>query len=400
MPHLRNRYITPHIRKALSHSSIVGILGQRQVGKTTVATALAEDYVTFDREKDLALASADPELFLSRAWKFPLGIDEAQLCPRLFPALKEDVRVHRRPGRFILSGSVRFTSRKAIRESLTGRIVFSEILPLTWSEARELPMSQHFSKLLRCENRRHLETYLGALPLRGLRDVESYLETGGLPGICFFRNHSIRAEKFESHLDTLLNRDIRLIFNTTLLYSSLRSLLRHLAQNQGHPFNLQAASQASRISPITVKKIIFAFEALFLIRPVQAAGGARKPTYFFEDQGFASWLSEHILKDDWDICRALYANLRQELHYRPEKQGQIQHYRNKNEVVVPLVLKSPQGMLGVIPTSEKQLSPKTLGSASAFSKRFPAAKVVVAHAGTRIDMLKDGLILLPFWWLL
>ena len=50
--------------------------------------------------------------------------------PELFPALKEFVRLHKKPGQFLLTGSVRFSSRKANGESLTGRIVTIKIPPL------------------------------------------------------------------------------------------------------------------------------------------------------------------------------------------------------------------------------------------------------------------------------
>src|SRR3954447_26294818 len=111
MPHLRERYVTSRLKKSLTFSPIVGLLGQRQVGKTTLLEELAASYSTFDREGDLLEAERNPEIFLQNR-KAPFGIDESQICPRLFPALKEEVRKNKKPGQYLISGSVRFTSRK------------------------------------------------------------------------------------------------------------------------------------------------------------------------------------------------------------------------------------------------------------------------------------------------
>jgi AAA domain len=75
-------------------------------------------------------------------------IDEAQLFPALFPALKAHVRINKRKGQFLLSGSVRFTSKADIRESLTGRIVSLELLPFTISGAAGVPLPDLRERLL------------------------------------------------------------------------------------------------------------------------------------------------------------------------------------------------------------------------------------------------------------
>jgi predicted AAA+ superfamily ATPase len=72
----------------------------------------------------------------------------------------------------------------------------------------------------------------------GPRAFTQYLEQGGLPGICFFRDAHVRTGKLEAHLDTLLNCDIRQVYSTTLLHGSLRSLLEYTARHQSLPFEI------------------------------------------------------------------------------------------------------------------------------------------------------------------
>lgn len=395
MPHDRPRYLAAAVSRALSHSPIVGILGQRQVGKTTMLEAASVEYATFDRAAVLAQADADAESFL-QGRAAPFGIDEAQLCPALFPALKEHVRLHKRKGQFLLSGSVRFTSRVAIRESLTGRIVSLELLPFTIAEAAQRPLPDVCRPLLKARSPADLNFLAGSRTRS--TEFARYLEQGGLPGICFFRDAQVRHEKFVAQLDTLLNRDIRQIYPTTLLQGSLRALLEYIARHQGRPFELAEAARASQISSVTLKRVLFALEALFLIRVVPALEQG-KPAIYMEDQGMASWLSGRVLESADDIVRGLYANLRQELHYRPAPGARISHWRTRNGAEVPLVFDCNHGRLGILATTQEEPAPKTLGSANAFLKRYPKAHVVIACAGGKVQYRGPSTYWVPYWLL-
>ena len=98
-------------------------------------------YVSLDDEEHLRSANGDAKAFVDALNAPGTAIDECQLSEPLFPALKERIRRNKRPGQFYLSGSVRFTSKKQIRESLTGRIMTADLYPLTLSEldGGELP---------------------------------------------------------------------------------------------------------------------------------------------------------------------------------------------------------------------------------------------------------------------
>lgn len=400
MPHSRARYAEPLIRRALKHTPIVGVFGQRQVGKTTLLEKEASGYRSLDEESTRLELEADPALFLeSRRAAF--AIDEAQLAPRLFPALKEHVRLHKKPGQFLLSGSVRFTSRAAIRESLTGRISFVELLPFTHAEATNRELPSLLIELSKTHTQKKLEHIFSQCALAPESTFASYLETGGLPGICFFRSLEVRADRWQSQIDTLLNRDLRLIQNTSLPYQALRDLLEFLAREQGKPFEIKRAVEASQISAVTIKRLLFAYESLFLVRLVKSTGDQKKPTYFFEDQGFASWISRSSgVNEPRDLVRGLYANLRQELHYRPELNGRIYQFRTKHDVTVPLVFDGTGVAVGLIATLDHKLKPKTIASAQAFLKKHPRFKCVIAYAGPEAIARSKDLFLIPYWWLL
>ena len=59
--HIRKRHIEKHIEKLLSFSPIVGVLGHRQVGKTTTLEDIAASYVTMDTKSEAESAALDPD---------------------------------------------------------------------------------------------------------------------------------------------------------------------------------------------------------------------------------------------------------------------------------------------------------------------------------------------------
>ena len=397
MPHLRKRYVTSMIQKSLSHSGIVGLFGQRQVGKTTLLESMSLEYKTFDNSKELSLAMNDPEIFIENR-KSPFGIDEAQFCPPLFPALKEYVRTHKTPGKFLLSGSVRFTSRKAIRESLTGRIVAVEILPFTIAESHAKQMPKILEKISEGSEKSIIAFINGNNTTK--KDFESYMETGGLPGICFYRDQQVREQRFEFQIDTILSRDYQLIHQTSLSRRSLLDLLTYLAVHQGEPLELKEAAEFAQISHVTIKKVLNAFESLFLIRDVPAhpSSGTAKQTYFLEDQGMAKYLSKKYLQSDHhQITCGLYANLRQELFYDPGNLKNISSYRTKNGVNVPLVFEVHKGFVGIIPSADKIVGSKAIAAAKSFLKAIPNSVAVIACADPEIRFIHRHLVQLPYW---
>jgi predicted AAA+ superfamily ATPase len=273
---------------------VVGIFGHRQVGKTTLARALGGGYATLDLRESLEQANADPRGFLGMAkggrGAKPFVIDECQLAPPLFPEIKEWVRAHPRPGQFLLTGSVRFSSRKAIRESLTGRIISWELLPMDLSEAHGKPLPQAIRRLMTAKS---LEVDLPKQGYFNGASVGEYLQRGGLPGLFAVREASARAQRFETQIETLLERDLRLLTETSLPFRSLRRLLVELAMTQGSPLDWADVSRRARISAPTVRKLVEAFESMYLVRVVPTEGTRRKPVLFFEDQGEATHLAPH-----------------------------------------------------------------------------------------------------------
>jgi predicted AAA+ superfamily ATPase len=134
------------VEDALNRQAAVALLGPRQVGKTTLAHAVAEQtgalYLDLEAREDREKLS-DPALFL-RAYEDRLVIfDEIHRVPELFQALRglidQGRRRGRRYGRFLMLGSASIDLLRQSGESLAGRIAYVDMGPLDVLEAGSCP---------------------------------------------------------------------------------------------------------------------------------------------------------------------------------------------------------------------------------------------------------------------
>jgi len=121
----------------LSASPAVALLGPRQVGKTTLALAVARGrphlYLDLESERDRS-KMREPELFLEAQLDKLVILDEVHRAPELFPVLRGLIdrarRLGHETGRYLLLGSASLDLLKQSGETLAGRIAFIELAGL------------------------------------------------------------------------------------------------------------------------------------------------------------------------------------------------------------------------------------------------------------------------------
>lgn len=126
------------LRLLLREFPVVGLIGARQIGKTTLAGALAagfEGEVTrFDLESPRDLHRLDDPLFALEELTGLVVLDEIQLRPELFPVLRVLVDRPGPPARFLVLGSASPALLRQSSESLAGRIAYHELGGLSLAE--------------------------------------------------------------------------------------------------------------------------------------------------------------------------------------------------------------------------------------------------------------------------
>ena len=133
-----DRLAANKIADHLSWSPAVGILGPRQVGKTTLAKTFATDpakavYLDLDTASARARLG-NPSAFFAANRQRLVVLDEIQNHPELLSELRGEIDEDRRPGRFLILGSASFKLLKQ-SQSLAGRLSLVDMAPLLASEA-------------------------------------------------------------------------------------------------------------------------------------------------------------------------------------------------------------------------------------------------------------------------
>ncbi len=178
----------------------LAITGPRATGKTTTAARLARTVVRLDRPAEAAAFRADPDVALG-ALDEPVLLDEWQEVPAVLGAVKRAVDGDHRPGRFLLTGSVRADLEEATWPG-TGRIVRVPMFGMTVRELRGDAEGICF-----------LDRVLGDEPLplpAEVPDLRGYVGlalAGGFPEPTLHMGRRARSAWLESYIDQVVTRD-------------------------------------------------------------------------------------------------------------------------------------------------------------------------------------------------
>jgi hypothetical protein len=262
------RRIFPQIQRALSRQAAVALVGPRQVGKTTLALAIAQQteaiYLDLEAKADREKLR-DPALFLQEYEDRLVILDEIHRVPELFQTLRGLIdkgrRKGRRTGRFFILGSASIELLRQSGESLAGRLEYVEMGPLD-----VLEVEGEDKALTRLWVR-------GGFP-------DSYLAPNEQDSVAF-RHNFIR---------TYLERDVPQ-FGPRIPAETLERLWTMLAHNQGTLLNASRLASSLSVSPPTVTSYIDLLVDLLLVRrlpPYRANTGKRlvkSPKVYVRDSG-------------------------------------------------------------------------------------------------------------------
>ena len=254
------------LTQALDAQAGVVLLGPRQVGKTTLAQDIAEArdavYLDMERSADRQILE-EPDLYLDDQMGKLVVIDEVQLMPGLFGALRGQIdrrrRAGYRTGQFLLLGSASNTLLQQSAESLAGRVSYHELTPFTLDELGQ-----------------------GALPALWLR--------GGFPESFLAASDRASLSWREDFIRTYLERDIP-SFGLRIPAETLRRFWTMLAHDQGGLLNAAKLAAGLGVSGQSVARYLDLLVDLMLVRrlpPWHANVGKRlvkSPKVYIRDAG-------------------------------------------------------------------------------------------------------------------
>lgn len=289
---LRPRRLVDVVRERMADEPVIVLTGPRTVGKSTLLAGLASAFDTsvldLDRLDVRTAAASDPAFLVSGP--SPVLIDEFQHVPEILDAIKAELNADTRPGRYVLTGSTRYSILPQAAQSLTGRAHVINVLPLSQGELHG-----------------HRETFLdriwadpGTLPPLPLRPVSrnEYVDrilTGGFPMILQRLTPRARTSWYSDYVNLVVMRDVLQIAKVQQR-EALPRLLRQFAAQTGQLLNITSAGQAVGLESSTASRYATLLEAAFMIHRLPAWGttlGARitaHPKVHVIDSGLAGWL--------------------------------------------------------------------------------------------------------------
>lgn len=230
------------MQEAGEYSPVIGILGPRQVGKTTLAKSFVETlpkesvYLDLEKPSD-ARKLTEPELYLRANQDRCVVIDEVQLMPALFPLIRALVDELRVPLRFILLGSATPDIIRNSSESLAGRIAYLQLSPFTRQEIPEVPIQHH-----------HF--------------------VGGFPNSVLAKSNKQALRWMDDFISTYITRDLPLL-GMPANPQMTRRLWEMLAWQNGNLLNSSALAKSLGITNHTVNTYIDFLEGAFMVQRIQ-----------------------------------------------------------------------------------------------------------------------------------
>lgn len=264
------RKITSQLKKLQTKFPVVGVLGPRQSGKTTLVKTLFSEhkYVNLEELDTRSYAKEDPRRFLNSFEKTEgVILDEIQRVPELLSYIQVHVDEWNIPGFFILTGSENILINHHISQTLAGRIALLTLLPLSIEELQE-------------EN---------LLPTT----VDDVLFRGFYPSL--YAKNFEPSEWIPNYIQTFVERDVRNLKQIADL-SLFQKFLRLCAGRVGQLLDLTSIGNDCGISAHTVRSWISILEAtyvVFLLQPHHKNFNKRlikTPKLYFYDSAIACQL--------------------------------------------------------------------------------------------------------------
>ncbi len=350
------------LKRKLEGKGAVLIEGPKWCGKTTTAEQLAKSVLYMDdpekKAQNLAMAELSTRRLLTG--EIPRLIDEWQIAPKLWDAIRFEVDHRDELGQFILTGSAVPPDTKEITHSGTGRFSWLTMRPMTLFESGESTGEVSLKNL-----------FAGNTEIEGSSNLDldklAFLVCrGGWPGSIDMKDEIALDQAFD-YYDAVVNSDINRADNVNKNPERVKRLMRSYARNQGSqvPNTLIvqdiAANDAASIDEETVAGYLNALRKIFVIEDMPAwnpnlrskTAIRSSDTRYFIDPSIATaalGIGPNDLIKDLKTFGFLFETLciRDLRVFADALNGSVYHYRDKEGLECDAVVHLRNGDYGLI----------------------------------------------------
>lgn len=224
----RKRVADEILKRKLEGKGAVLIEGPKWCGKTTTAEQFSASVLYMDdperKEQNITMSELNPRRLLNGA--VPRLIDEWQLAPKLWDAIRFEVDHRGELGQFILTGSAVPVDTREITHSGTGRFTWLTMRPMSLYESGDSTGDVSLSELFTGKTEIDGESNLSIDRLAFL------VCRGGWPQSVDMRDE-IALDQAMDYYDAVVHADINRADNVQKNPERVRRLMRSYARNQG-----------------------------------------------------------------------------------------------------------------------------------------------------------------------
>lgn len=337
------------------------IEGPKWCGKTTSAKEFAKSFIAMDEpdktKQYKQMAELNPSVLLEG--ETPRLVDEWQLAPNLWNAVRYEVDKRDDFGQFILTGSAVPAEFDASMHSGTGRISRLYMRTMSLYESKDSDGAVSLSNLfddkeISCANHKTLD------------DIAFLICRGGWPISIKLEG---KASLFQAidYFDSVVKNDISRVDSVKRDVEKAKSLLRSYARHVGSQAPLETirkdmlANQADTFDQVTLYSYIDALKKIFVIEDAPAwnpnirskTAIRSTDTRYFIDPSIATaalGIGPKDLTQDLNTMGLLFENLavRDLRIYSELLDGSVYHYRDKSGLECDAVIHLRNGSYGLV----------------------------------------------------
>ena len=419
MENYRKRIADDVLQKKLRSKGAVLIEGPKWCGKTTTAEQAAKSILYMDEpssiKQNLARADLDPESLLDG--EVPRLIDEWQLAPKLWDAVRFSVDHKRKFGLYILTGSSVPANLDEIHHTGTGRFSWLKMRPMSLYESGESTGDVSLSELFNNE-----DCLLRGNSKLTLDDIAFLICRGGWP-MAIDVPEDVALQQAIDYYDAVVNEDISRIDGARKENAYVKRLMRAYARNQGAQISIDTLlndlleSESFEISNKTATKYINLLKKIFVIEDMEAwnpnlrskTAIRTSDTRYFVDPSIATaalGIGPDDLLNDLKTMGLLFETMaiRDLRVYADLLDANIYHYRDKNGLECDAVIHCRNGSYGLVEIKlggdklidEGAASLKKLSSKIDTDKMKKPSFLMVLTANSNVAYKRnDGVIVVP-----
>ena len=418
MKKYRNRVVDAILQEKLEGKGAVLIEGPKWCGKTTTAEQIAKSVLYMDdpqsKEQNVNMAALNPKRLLSG--ETPRLIDEWQIAPKLWDAIRFEVDHRDDLGHFVLTGSAVPPDTKEITHSGTGRFSWLMMRPMSLYESGESTGEVSLSRLFEGKGEVDGESKLD------LERIAFLICRGGWPRSIDMRD-KIALNQAIDYYDAIVHSDINRADGVEKNPERVKRLMRSLARNQGQQIANTAiaadiaVNDESTINQETVAGYISALKKIFVVEDMPAwnpnlrskSAIRTSDTRYFVDASIAAaalGIGPNDLINDLNTMGFLFETMcvRDLRVYAEALGGSVYHFRNKAGLECDAVVHLRNGSYGLIEIKlggEKLIREgvETLTSLTesidTSKMKEPAFRMILTAADQYAYRREDGICIVP-----